>query len=157
MPRGAQLPDRPTDEGLQAVCCRCIAFLIGSSAVQVSGVVRSADHYFATGCCHLMKLVARRLSNMCCTTPWASGCMAWLRDASRGLQQEEKAARAPEACSCYVLRSPSAAAIPTASAVAENVRDSTLAERCSHAVYSVVTCARAVREVSGRCMHRRQT
>jgi hypothetical protein len=103
-----------------------------------------------------MKLVAHRPSTMCCTTPWASGCMAWLRDASRGLQQEEKAARAAEARSCHVLRSPSTAAMPTVSAMAENVRDFTLSERCSHAVYAVVTCARAVCEVSGRCMNRRK-
>lgn len=62
VPRAAERQDRPTDQDLQAVCCRCLDILIGSSAVQVCVVVRSAYHPFATGRCILMELVARRPS-----------------------------------------------------------------------------------------------
>ena len=44
----AQLLLRSTDRDSQVVCCRCLDVLIGSSAVQVSAVVRSAYHLFAT-------------------------------------------------------------------------------------------------------------
>ena len=52
-------------EALQAVCCGCLDSLIGSSAVQVSAVVRSAYHLFATRCFLMIELVARRPSTAC--------------------------------------------------------------------------------------------
>ena len=48
LPRAARHSARPAGEDRQPVCCRCLAFRIGSSAVQVGAVVRSADHPFAT-------------------------------------------------------------------------------------------------------------
>ena len=65
LPWGTQLSYRPTDQGLRAVCCRCLNILIGSSAVLEGEVVRSADHLFATARCQRMELSSRRLFFMC--------------------------------------------------------------------------------------------
>eukprot|EP00966_Prymnesium_polylepis_P075418 1749601-Prymnesium_polylepis.1 len=61
---------------------------------------------------------------------------------SRGLPQEEEAARPSEASCCRVLRRPSAAVIPTASAVAESVTRSTLDARFGRSLHAVAPCAR---------------
>ena len=87
VPRAAERQARPADQGLQAVCCRCLDVLIGSLAVQVGAVVRSADRPFATVRCVSMELVARRPSSTPSTSLWASGYMGWPRDPSRGLPQ----------------------------------------------------------------------
>jgi len=71
-----------------------IDVLIGSSAVQVCEVRRPADHPFATMRYLTMEPIAHRQSSMHSTTLWASGCMCWPRDASRGLPQRRR--RPPE-------------------------------------------------------------
>ena len=75
--------------------------------------------------------------------------MGWLRDASRGLPQEQQAARAPEARCCRVLRSPCAAVVPTTSAEAEVISGSTSDAYFGRALCVVGTCARAVCAMSG--------
>ena len=76
--------------------------------------------------------------------------MGWLRDASRGLLQDQEAARAPQARCGRVKCGASVAAVPTASAVAEGVNGSTPDAHLGRAIYAVRTCVRAVRKVSGR-------
>jgi hypothetical protein len=102
-PMAAELPDRPNDQDLQAVCRRRIDVLIDCSAAQVGGVTRAADHCFATRRCLMIEpvapcpCVAHRQSSEYPTTLRASGCMGWPLDASRGLPQEQQAVRAPKA------------------------------------------------------------
>ena len=152
-PWAAELPYRPTDQHLQAVSYRCIAYLIGSSTVQVGAAARSAHHHFDTRRCLLTKHVTRRPIISCQAKPWVSGDMGWQRDASRGLPQDQKTSRAPQAGSCHALRSQSAAVISTASAVAEGGIGSMLDAHFGCALRAAVRCARAVHEVSGRCAH----
>eukprot|EP00966_Prymnesium_polylepis_P082074 1901432-Prymnesium_polylepis.1 len=59
----AKLPDRPTDQYLQAVCRHRIDVLIDCSAAQVGGITRTADHCFATRRCLTTKPVAHRQSS----------------------------------------------------------------------------------------------
>eukprot|EP00966_Prymnesium_polylepis_P190046 4404221-Prymnesium_polylepis.1 len=73
----AELPDRQTDQDLQAVCHRRIDVLIDCSAAQVGVVTRPAGHCFATRRCLVMKLVGHRQSSEYPTTLRASGCMGW--------------------------------------------------------------------------------
>ena len=156
VPWAAQRPCRPTDQYLQAVCCRCLDGLTSSSAVQEDRVERSADHPFATGCCQLMLPAARRPSTVGETTVWASGSMTLLPNAAGEVPHGEEAARSPQARCCRVQRSTSAALVWTASAVAESVSGSTPDAHFGHALCAVGThvCARAVCEVSGRCSWR---
>ena len=117
VPWAAQRPCRPTDQYLQAVCCRCLDGLTSSSAVQEDRVERSADHPFATGCCQLMLPAARRPSTVGETTVWASGSMTLLPNAAGEVPHGEEAARSPQARCCRVQRSTSAALVWTASAL----------------------------------------
>ena len=125
-PMAAELPDRPTDQDLQAVCRRRIDVLIGCSAAQVGGVTRPTDHPFAARRCLTIEPVAHRQSSEYPTTLWASGCMGWPLDASRGLPQDQQVARAPQARCDRVLCRYCAIPMPIGSAVAEVVTDSTL-------------------------------
>ena len=83
---------------------------------------------------------------MCRTTPWSSSDMDLLRDASRGLLQDQEAARAPEDRSCRVQCDASAAVVPTTSAVAEGVIVSTLDAHFACALHAIAPYARAVHE-----------
>ena len=143
MPRVARHSARPASEDQQPVCCRCLVFRIGSSAVQVSEVVRSASHRIRTRRRQLIEPVARRPSSACAARLWASGWVGCQWDASRGLPQEKATARVTEARSWRVLRSQSAAAVRTTSAVAESVGYSTPAVDFGRAL---VLRARAVCE-----------
>eukprot|EP00966_Prymnesium_polylepis_P154215 3561156-Prymnesium_polylepis.1 len=66
------------------------------------------------------------------------------------MPREEEASRAPEARCCRVQRSHSPNLVSTASAVTQSIGNTMSAERFSHAHCTVVTCARAVSEVSSR-------
>mmetsp|Transcript_21280 Transcript_21280/g.52233 ORF Transcript_21280/g.52233 Transcript_21280/m.52233 type:complete len:87 (-) Transcript_21280:239-499(-) len=68
------------------------------------------------------------------------------RDAARELLQEQRASRAPKARCCCVLCSRSAAAIQTASTVAESYKNSTLEARFERALGTGALCARAAQE-----------
>ena len=96
----------------------------------------------------MMEPVAHWPSTMCLTTLWVSGDMGWLADVAGGLQEEEEAARAPEARSWSVLCSRSAGAVRTASAVAEGVGHSTPDVCFGCALPAVAPYARAVREAT---------
>ena len=67
------------------------------------------------------------------------------RDAARELLQEQRASRAPKARCCCVLCSRSAAAIRTASTVAESYRKSTLEARFGRALGTGALCVRESR------------
>jgi hypothetical protein len=153
VPQAAERPAGPADKDLQAVCRRCLDVLIGSSEVQVGALVRFADHPFVTGCCVVIEHVTRRPSSTPSTSLQASGYMGWLRDFSRGLPEEEQAARVPEARPCRALRSPSAAAARTASTVVEGAGDSTLNAHFGCALRAFALCVRALREPTseGHC------
>eukprot|EP00966_Prymnesium_polylepis_P336856 7391781-Prymnesium_polylepis.1 len=58
-----ELPDRPTDQDLQAVCRSRIDVLIDCSASQVGGVTRPADNCFATRRCLTIEPVAHMQSS----------------------------------------------------------------------------------------------
>ena len=142
----AELPDRPTDQDLQAVCRRRIDVLIGCSAAQVGGVTRPADHPCAARRCLMIEPVAHRQSSEYPTTLWASGCMGWSLDASRGLPQDQQVARAPQARCDRDLCRYCATTMPIGSAVAEVVTDSTLAAHLSLAHLAVVRCVVAAQQ-----------
>ena len=145
-PVAAKLPGRPTDQDLQAVCRRRIDVLIGCSAAQVGGVTRPADHPFAARRCLTIEPVAHRQSSEYPTKLWASGCMGWPLDASRGLPQEQQVARAPQARCDRVLCRYCATTMPIGSTVAEVVTDSTLVAHLSLAHLAVVRCAVAAQQ-----------
>ena len=143
-----KLPGRPTDQDLQAVCRRRIDVLIGCLAAQMGGVTRPADHPFAARRCLTIEPVAHRQSSEYPTKLWASGCMGWPLDASRGFPQEQQVARAPQARCDRVLCRYCATTIPKASAVAEVATDSTIVAHFSLAHVAVVRCAVAAQQLT---------
>ena len=92
-------------------------------------VTRPATYHMATRRREPIELVARRPSTMSATTLWASGWVGWRRDAVGGVAQQDEATQVPQVRCARVLCIPSAAAVPTASTVAESVQYSMLDAR----------------------------
>ena len=79
---------------------------------------------------------------------WVSGELAWLQNASGGLPQDPKAARASEVRRWRVLGSWATTTMQTAMAVAETANGSMLDARLGRPQHARAPCASAAREAT---------